>query len=290
MQSPCIFPACHRNRPPLPDAARCRRSHAVDHGKSTLADRLLELTGAIPTGGKKQYLDRLAVERARGITVKAQSASLLYTPPAGAGPHLLNLIDTPGHVDFSYEVQRSLQACQGCLLLVDASQGIQAQTIANYRLAVECGLTIVPVLNKIDLPLAEPARVTAQMVSALDVREEDILHISAKTGLGVAALLQALVARLPPPAGVPDGLLRVLLLDASWDAYRGAVCVINVVDGMLRTGDRIESAATGETAEVLEVGLLAPEPLPLRGGAWGTRCVTWARLLRRCRASSPPRL
>ena len=183
----------------------------IDHGKSTLADRLLELTGAIPTGGRKQYLDRLAVERDRGITVKAQSASLLFTPQAGV-PHLLNLIDTPGHVDFSYEVQRSLQACQGCLLLVDASQGIQAQTIANHRLAVEAGLEIVPVMNKIDLPHAEPDRVAAQMVAALAVQEDAILRISAKSGLGVDKLLEALVVRLPPPTGEPDGPLRVLLL------------------------------------------------------------------------------
>lgn len=186
----------------------------IDHGKSTLADRLLELTGSIPTGGRKQYLDRLEVERARGITVKAQSASLLFTPRAGEPrvTHLLNLIDTPGHVDFSYEVQRSLSACQGCLLLVDASQGIQAQTIANHRLAVEAGLTIVPVLNKIDLPHAEPDRVAAQMMAALSVPESSILRISAKSGVGVNALLEALVQRLPPPAGQPDGPLRVLLL------------------------------------------------------------------------------
>ncbi len=242
----------------------------VDHGKSTLADRLLELTGAIPVGGKKQYLDKLPVERARGITVKAQSASLLYTPPqrAGAAPgtHLLNLIDTPGHVDFSYEVSRSLAACQGCLLLVDASQGLQAQSLANYRLALDAGLEIVPVLNKIDLPLAEPERVVAQMRTALNIDERSILRISAKSGLGVPALLEALVERLPPPAGDPAGPLRVLLLDASWDAYRGAVCVVNVVDGELRTGDRLESVATGQVAEVLEVGLLAPEPMVLRGG------------------------
>jgi small GTP-binding protein len=186
----------------------------IDHGKSTLADRLLELTGAIPTGGRKQYLDRLEVERARGITVKAQSASLLFTPQAAEprATYLLNLVDTPGHVDFSYEVQRSLSACQGCLLLVDASQGIQAQTIANHRLAVDAGLAIVPVLNKIDLPHAEPDRVAAQMVAALGVPESSILRISAKSGLGVTKLLEALVERLPPPTGQPDGLLRVLLL------------------------------------------------------------------------------
>ena len=260
----------------------------IDHGKSTLADRLLELTGAIPTGGRKQYLDRLEVERARGITVKAQSASLLFTPRAEPRtPHLLNLIDTPGHVDFSYEVSRSLAACQGCLLLVDASQGIQAQTIANHRLAVDAGLTIVPVLNKIDLPSAEPDRVAAQMVAALSVAESSILRVSAKSGLGVDLLLEALVQRLPPPSGQPAGPLRALLLvrlsssgacmpnttdfhhpqDASWDVYRGAVCIVNVVDGVLRSGDRITSAATGEACEVMEVGFLAPEPVPLRGGS-----------------------
>ena len=262
----------------------------IDHGKSTLADRLLELTGAIPTGGRKQYLDRLEVERARGITVKAQSASLLFTPRAEPRtPHLLNLIDTPGHVDFSYEVSRSLAACQGCLLLVDASQGIQAQTIANHRLAVDAGLTIVPVLNKIDLPSAEPERVAAQMVAALSISESSILRVSAKSGLGVDLLLEALVQRLPPPNGQPDGPLRALLLvrlcsatgsaclpdnadshhpqDASWDVYRGAVCIVNVVDGVLRSGDRIVSAATGEACEVMEVGFLAPEPVPMRGGS-----------------------
>ncbi len=301
----------------------------VDHGKSTLSDRLLEATGAITSGGRARYLDKLPVERARGITVKAQSASLLWRG------HLLQLIDTPGHVDFAHEVARSLAACQGCVLLVDATQGVQAQTMANYRAALDASLEILPVITKCDMPLADPPRVAAQMASALAVDEADILNVSGKTGEGVHALLEALVERLPPPTGDTDGLMRALLLvrlpnaarsrpkalenacadadclmrsricleqDASYDVYRGAVCLVQVVDGVLRTGDRIESVTSGESTEVLEVGLMVPEPLLLRPGdglhagmvgyiITSARSVTSARVgdtLRHARSVAPP--
>ena len=229
----------------------------IDHGKSTLADRLLELTGAIPTGGHKQFLDKLPVERARGITVKAQSAALRFNG------HVLNLIDTPGHVDFGFEVARSLSACQGAVLLVDATQGIQAQTLATYHAAFDAELAIIPVINKVDMPLADPQRVQAQMVTMFGMEPADILQISAKTGLGVQALLEALVDRIPPPAGQPDGAFRALLLDSHYDSYRGAINLVQVADGSVGRGDRFESCLSGDAFEVLEVGLLVPESLPL---------------------------
>jgi elongation factor 4 len=268
----------------------------VDHGKSTLADRLLERCGAIAAGARSQYLDRLQVERERGITVKAQCASLVYRPPPGLAsppgldpgaarygvgsqpqpsqppPLLLNLIDTPGHVDFGGEVARSLAACQGVLLLVDASQGVQAQTVANFRLARERGLAVVPVLNKIDMDAADPARVAAQLRDALGIDPAECLLVSAKTGAGLDAVLAAVAARVPPPAGDPAAPLRALLLDAHHDAHRGVVGLIAVVDGVLARGDRLGSAATGARFDVGDVGALAPEPRPtgeLRAGQVG---------------------
>ena len=192
----------------------------IDHGKSTLADRLLELTGAVSPGAR-QYLDKLQVEKERGITVKAQTASLVYNRPSDGQSYLLNLVDTPGHVDFSYEVSRSLAACQGCLLLVDASQGVQAQTVANFFLAFEQDLAIVPVLNKIDMPAAEPDRVAQQLGEAFDIPpEETNLRVSAKTGKGLEAVLEAVVERIPPPKGNVDGPPRLLLFDAYHDEFR----------------------------------------------------------------------
>lgn len=191
----------------------------IDHGKSTLADRLMELTGAIKLGAR-QYLDKLQVERERGITVKAQTASLVYLRPSDGHHYLLNLVDTPGHVDFSYEVSRSLAACQGAVLLVDAAQGVQAQTVANFFLAFDQNLAVVPVLNKIDMPAAEPDRVAEQMREAFDIEPEECLRVSAKTGLGLEGVLEAVVERVPPPGGDPKGNLRLLLFDAFHDEFK----------------------------------------------------------------------
>lgn len=239
----------------------------IDHGKSTLADRLMEFTGAIGPGAR-QYLDKLQVERDRGITVKAQTASLVYKHPKSGVPYLLNLVDTPGHVDFSYEVSRSLAACQGALLLVDAAQGIQAQTVANFFMAFDQNLSIVPVLNKIDLPAADPDRVAAQLKDAFDLDAADCVHVSAKTGVGLDQLLQAVVDRIPPPPatscapGKPSPL-RMLLFDAFHDEFRGVICLVNIVDGALKKGDRIASCSnTHEVWDVLDVGIMAPEPVP----------------------------
>lgn len=238
----------------------------VDHGKSTLADRLMERTGALGGGGNAQYLDRLPVERERGITVKAQSVSLVH------GGHLLNLIDTPGHVDFAYEVSRSLAACDGAVLLVDATQGVEAQTLANFYLAIEQDCAIVPVINKVDSPLADADAVSAQMAALFGVEESEIIRVSAKTGLNVESVMDAVIERVAPPAGDPEAPLRALLLDSHYDPYRGAVSLVRVVDGELARGDRIASAATGETNDVMEIGVMVPEPQPvhrLRTGQLG---------------------
>ena len=307
----------------------------VDHGKSTLADRLLEHTGAVPKGGRKQYLDRLPVERARGITVKAQSVTLLHECPVTHETYLLNLIDTPGHADFSFEVARSLVACDGALLLVDATQGVQAQTIATFFLALENDLATLPVANKIDAPNADVYATREQMVAAfgMDIPEiicdddEDfdidthtekkhggengggakyavpddstdttvavqktkarqsvsdnphfLLRASAKTGFGVENVLAAVVRHVPPPGGkdfaTDEKIIapRCRLLDCHYDPYRGAVSTVQVVDGVLRIGDRVVSVATGAVSEILELGFMTPEPLrtkELRGGHVG---------------------
>ncbi|CAL9100881.1 unnamed protein product [Musa textilis] len=244
----------------------------VDHGKSTLADRLLELTRTIKRGhGQPQYLDKLQVERERGITVKAQTAAMFYRHSFGhpdacdsqtAPCFLLNLIDTPGHVDFSYEVSRSLAACQGALLVVDAAQGVQAQTVANFYLAFESNLCIIPVINKIDQPTADPDRVKAQLKSLFDLDPKDVLLTSAKTGQGLEQVLPAVIERIPPPPGKCDSPLRMLLLDSYYDEYKGVICHVAVVDGTLRKGDKIASAATGQSYEVLDVGIMHPELTP----------------------------
>ncbi|URE45234.1 hypothetical protein MUK42_14893 [Musa troglodytarum] len=244
----------------------------VDHGKSTLADRLLELTRTIKRGhGQPQYLDKLQVERERGITVKAQTAAMFHRHSFGhldacdsqtAPCFLLNLIDTPGHVDFSYEVSRSLAACQGALLVVDAAQGVQAQTVANFYLAFESNLSIIPVINKIDQPTADPDRVKAQLKSLFDLDPKDVLLTSAKTGQGLEQVLPAVIERIPPPPGKCDSPLRMLLLDSYYDEYKGVICHVAVVDGTLRKGDKIASAATGQSYEVLDVGIMHPELTP----------------------------
>ncbi|KAG7548585.1 Transcription factor GTP-binding domain [Arabidopsis suecica] len=235
----------------------------IDHGKSTLADRLMELTGTIKKGhGQPQYLDKLQVERERGITVKAQTATMFYenkVEDQEASGYLLNLIDTPGHVDFSYEVSRSLSACQGALLVVDAAQGVQAQTVANFYLAFEANLTIVPVINKIDQPTADPERVKAQLKSMFDLNTDDVLLVSAKTGLGLEHVLPAVIERIPPPPGISDSPLRMLLFDSFFNEYKGVICYVSVVDGMLSKGDKVSFAASGQSYEVLDVGIMHPE-------------------------------
>lgn len=231
----------------------------VDHGKSTLADRLLEMTGTISKRTKnEQFLDKLQVEKERGITVKAQTASLFYEHKGVV--YLLNLIDTPGHVDFSYEVSRSLYACQGALLLVDAAQGIQAQTMANFYLAFEQDLTIIPILNKIDLMNADPDRVLVEMDHAFDTKKEDVLYVSAKTGKGVDTILPAIIERTKPPVGDAEKPLKMLLFDSWFDEYRGVICLVEIIDGTVRKGDKIVAAHTERTYEVLDIGLMYPEP------------------------------
>ncbi|KAJ1797973.1 Translation factor guf1 mitochondrial [Coemansia sp. RSA 2399] len=233
----------------------------IDHGKSTLADRLLETTGVITKSGKnKQVLDKLKVERERGITVKAQSVSMFWEH-AGR-KYLLNLIDTPGHVDFSYEVSRSLAACQGTILLVDAAQGIQAQTVANFFLAFGEGLEVIPMLNKIDLPTAEPDRAALQIESAFEIDATNIVHISAKTGLGIDKVLPSVIERIPRPVGSIDAPFKALLFDTWYDKYVGVVCLMAVKDGAVRRGDRIVSTHSGARYEVMEVGIMHPEQKP----------------------------
>ncbi|KAH9001105.1 GTP-binding protein lepa [Lactarius akahatsu] len=235
----------------------------IDHGKSTLADRLLEMTGTIKMsskGANKQVLDKLKVERDRGITVKAQTASMFYQQKERQ--YLLNLIDTPGHVDFSWEVSRSMAACQGALLLVDASQGVQAQSLSVFHTARERGLKIIPVLNKIDLPAAQPDRVKAQMHSIFGIDPSDVLHISAKTGEGISAVLRAIIERIPPPSGESTGKFKAFLFDSSYDRYRGVISLVSIQDGVLRKGERIASFHTRKKYEITELGIMHPEEVP----------------------------
>ncbi|HEX9643139.1 MAG TPA: translation elongation factor 4 [Acidimicrobiia bacterium] len=230
----------------------------IDHGKSTLADRLLERTGAVSERDMRdQLLDTMDLERERGITIKANAVRLEHT--ATGERYVLNLIDTPGHVDFSYEVSRSLAACEGALLLVDASQGVEAQTLANAYLAIESGLDIIPVVNKIDLPAADPQGVAAELAGVLGGQPDEVVFVSAKTGQGVDDLLEAIVTRLPAPAGEPHGPLRALVFDSYYDIYRGVVCFIRIVDGELRSGDGIQFMATGERAGADEIGVHTPD-------------------------------
>ena len=230
----------------------------IDHGKSTLADRILEYCGAVdPREMRAQYLDSMDIERERGITIKAQNVRLEHED------HVIHLIDTPGHVDFGYEVSRSLAACEGVILLVDASQGIEAQTLANCYLAVEHDLTIVAALNKIDLPAAEPDRVAAEIEHVLGLPANEILHISAKTGEGVPELLDAVVAHVPPPSGDPDAPLQALIFDSYYDPYRGVVSAIRVMNGTLTTGSRLKFIQVNATHDAEEIGVRLPEPTPV---------------------------
>jgi len=236
----------------------------IDHGKSTLADRIIEVTGTLTSREmREQVLDTMELERERGITIKAQAVRVFWRGCQ------LNLIDTPGHVDFTYEVSRALQACEGAVLLVDAAQGIQAQTLANAYLAIENDLEIVPVVNKIDLPQADPEGVAAELAALVGVDPADVLAISAKTGDGVAAVLAAIVERVPPPAGDPAAPARALVFDSTYDQYRGVIAFVRAVDGSFRPGERLRTMATGTAFEAEELGVFSPERTPTRDLAAG---------------------
>lgn len=238
----------------------------IDHGKSTLADRMLQLTGVVDErAARAQYLDRMDIERERGITIKSQAVRMPWTVPAGneqdaePGTYVLNMIDTPGHVDFTYEVSRSLEACEAAILLVDAAQGIEAQTLANLYLAMGADLHIIPVLNKIDLPSANPEKYAAELAGLVGCDPSDVLRVSAKTGLGVEDLLNEIVKQTPPPVGDADKPARALIFDSVYDTYRGVITYVRVIDGALTHRDRIKMMSTSATHELLELGVISPE-------------------------------
>jgi GTP-binding protein LepA len=236
----------------------------IDHGKSTLADRMLQYTGVVDERNyRAQYLDRMDIERERGITIKAQNVRLPWK--VGDTEHVLHLIDTPGHVDFTYEVSRALEACEGAILLVDAAQGIEAQTLANLYLALEKDLTVIPVLNKIDLPAADPDRYAAELAHIVGCEPEDVLRVSAKTGSGVRELLNEVVRLVPAPVGDPEAPARAMIFDSVYDTYRGVITYIRVVDGRITPRERIKMMSTGAVHELLEVGIVSPDPKPSEG-------------------------
>jgi GTP-binding protein LepA len=236
----------------------------IDHGKSTLADRILELTHTVdPRAMRAQLLDSMDLERERGITIKSQAVRVFYTSARDGETYQLHLIDTPGHVDFTYEVSRSLAACEGALLVVDASQGVEAQTVANTYLAVEAGLELIPCLNKVDLPGAEPERVAEEVADLLGEPADQVRQISAKTGAGVIEVLDELIERVPPPAGDPDAPPRALIFDSEFDQYRGVIAYIRVVDGTFTKGEAIHAMQTGTNAEIDDIGFFTPAMTPV---------------------------
>ena len=236
----------------------------IDHGKSTLADRMLQITGVVSDRDMRaQYLDRMDIERERGITIKSQAVRMPWQTDAGT--FALNMIDTPGHVDFTYEVSRSLAACEGAILLVDAAQGIEAQTLANLYLALENDLQIIPVLNKIDLPAADPEKYAAELANLIGGKPEDVLRVSGKTGMGVEELLDRIVEQIPAPVGDADAPARAMIFDSVYDASRGVVTYVRMVDGKLEPRERIQMMSTRATHELIEIGVSSPEPVPTRG-------------------------
>ncbi|CAN01602.1 translation elongation factor 4 [Clavibacter michiganensis] len=254
-------------RPAATDPASIRNfciiAH-IDHGKSTLADRMLQMTGVVDSRSMRaQYLDRMDIERERGITIKSQAVRMPWE--LDGQTYALNMIDTPGHVDFSYEVSRSLAACEGAILLVDAAQGIEAQTLANLYLALENDLTIIPVLNKIDLPAADPDKYAAELASLIGGDPSDVLRVSGKTGAGVEDLLDRVSRTIPAPVGDPDAAARAMIFDSVYDAYRGVVTYVRMIDGKLSPREKISMMSTRATHEILEIGVSSPEPTPSDG-------------------------
>jgi GTP-binding protein LepA len=238
----------------------------IDHGKSTLADRMLGITGVVEDRNMRaHYLARMDIERERGITIKSQAVRLPWRSGIDGQDYILNMIDTPGHVDFTYEVSRSLAACEGAILLVDCAQGIEAQTLANLYLAMENNLTIIPVLNKIDLPAAQPEKFAEELANLIGCKPEDCLRVSGKTGEGVEVLLDQIVKQMPPPVGDPKAPTRALIFDSVYDSYRGVVTYVRVVDGHLSPRDQIQMFSTGVRHEMLEVGVISPEPIAGNG-------------------------
>ncbi|WP_203579548.1 translation elongation factor 4 [Microbacterium hibisci] len=236
----------------------------IDHGKSTLADRMLQITGVVSDRDMRaQYLDRMDIERERGITIKSQAVRMPWA--TGDGTFALNMIDTPGHVDFTYEVSRSLAACEGAILLVDAAQGIEAQTLANLYLALENDLHIIPVLNKIDLPAADPEKFAAELANLIGGDPDDVLRVSGKTGMGVETLLDRIVEQIPAPKGNADAPARAMIFDSVYDSYRGVVTYVRMVDGKLEPRERIQMMSTRATHDLLEIGVSSPEPVPTKG-------------------------
>ena len=234
----------------------------IDHGKSTLADRMLEITGTVrPQEMKAQFLDQMDLERERGITIKGKAVTMKHRAHDGID-YQLNLIDTPGHVDFSYEVSRALAACEGALLVVDATQGVEAQTIANTMLALQYDMEMIPVINKVDLPSAEPERVAAELEQIFGFRPEEMVYVSAKSGIGVRELLDGVVDRVPAPSGVPDDPFRALVFDSTYDSYKGIIAYVRVADGAMSRHDRLQVMSSGRSVEVIEVGVFSPEPTP----------------------------
>ena len=234
----------------------------IDHGKSTLADRLLEITGTVrPQDMKAQFLDQMELERERGITIKGKAVTMTHHTPDGH-EYQLNLIDTPGHVDFSYEVSRALAACEGALLVVDATQGVEAQTIANTLLALEYDLEMIPVINKVDLPSAEPERVAAELEQIFGFRRDEVMFVSAKDGMGCRELLDGIVERVPPPRGGADDSFRALVFDSTYNTYKGIIAYVRVADGDISRNDRLRVMSSGRSVEIMEVGVFAPEPTP----------------------------